>query len=92
MIDIDRTLKESKIKRTLKNMTAQLNISQLVNAGFKFAAGTVAGQKIGLGNFSGIAGAVFSAISITKKLSQTPKCLSPEETDYAYLFYAKREL
>ena len=42
--------------------------------------------------FSGIVGAVASIINITQTLAQTPKCLSPKETDYAYLFYAKEEL
>lgn len=92
LIDIDRTLEESKIKRLLKSMQAELDVSQLVNAGIKFAAGTVVGQNIGLGKLSGIVGAGFSAINITQALSRTPKCLSPEQTDYAYLFYAKEEI
>lgn len=92
LIDIDRTLGESKIRRSVKNMKAQLNISQLVNTGVKFAAGTVIGQNLGLGRFSGIVGAGLSAINITKTISQTPKFLSPEQTDYAYLFYIKKEI
>lgn len=47
---------------------------------------------MGLDKFSGIVGAVASIINITQTLAQTPKCLSPKETDYAYLFYAKEEL
>ena len=92
LIDIDRTLKESKIKRVFKNMKAELNVSTLINAGFKLAAGTVLGQNMGLGKLSGIVGMGISAINITQALSQTPKCLSPEQTDYAYLFYAKKEI
>lgn len=92
LIDIYRTLEESKIKHSFRNMKAQLNISQIIDTGFKFAAGTVIGQNIGLGKFSGIVGAGLSAISITKELSKTPKCLSPEQTDYAYLFHMKNEI
>lgn len=92
LIDIDRTLKESKIKRVFKNMKAELNVSTLINAGFKLAAGTVLGQNMGLGKLSGIVGMGISAINITQALSRTPKCLPPEQTDYAYLFYAKKEI
>ena len=60
--------------------------------GIELAGGTVVGQKMGLDKFSGIVGAVASIINITQTLAQTPKCLSPKETDYAYLFYAKEEL
>ena len=92
LIDIDRTLKESKIERTFKNMTAQINVSKFIDAGFKLVAGTVLGQNLGLGKLSGIVGLGLSAINITQTLSKTPRCLPPEETDYAYLFYAKKEI
>nr|DAO88071.1 MAG TPA: hypothetical protein [Caudoviricetes sp.] len=92
LIDIDRTLEESKIKRLLKNMKAQINMGKLAELGIELAGGTVVGQKMGLDKFSGIVGAVASIINITQTLAQTPKCLSPKETDYAYLFYAKEEL
>lgn len=92
LIDIDRTLEESKIKRLLKNMKAQINMGKLAELGIELAGGTVVGQKMGLDKFSGIVGAVASIINITQTLAQTPKCLSPKETDYAHLFYAKEEL
>ena len=92
LIDIDRTLEESKIKRLLKNMKAQINMGKLAELGIELAGGTVVGQKMGLDKVSGIVGAVASIINITQTVQKTPKCLSPKETDYAYLFYAKEEL
>ena len=90
MIDIDRTLEESKIKRLLKNMKAQINMGKLAELGIELAGGTVVGQKMGLDKFSGIVGAVASIINITQTLAQTPKCLSPKKQIMRIYFMRKR--
>ncbi len=92
IIDINRVMEESRIKRALSSVNIRLNISNLLQTGFETFAGYRLGQKIGFPQIGAVAGLVSSAINISYNRSLKVKGLPDNLKDYAYLFYAKKEV
>lgn len=92
VIDINKIMSESKIKRFFSNVKIELNINELVSAGVKIFAGYEMGAKVGFPTIGTIVGLGSAAINLKSELSLKPNFIPDELKDYAYLFYANREL
>lgn len=78
--------------RALSSVNIRLNISNVLQTGFETFAGYRLGQKIGFPQIGAVAGLVSSAINISYNRSLKVKGLPDNLKDYAYLFYAKKEI
>lgn len=92
VIDINRVMDESKIKKCLKSMKARINVGDIIVAGAKIGFATMAGGAIGKATEGALLGLATSSINISKELSLVPKGIPEDLKDYAYLFHANKEL
>ena len=70
-------------------MNVELNVLDIVK---NVVIGYEEGDKIGFPTAGAALGLASSALSITSKVSLKPNGIPKELKDYAYLFYAKREI
>ena len=92
IIDINRVMDESPIKRVLSSMNVEINISDLAQAVANTFTGYNLGEKIGFPRVGAAVGLAASAINVTYNASLKAKGAPDNLKDYAYLFYAKKEL
>ena len=92
IIDINRVMSESHIKRVLSSVNVELNISDLIQGALNVFAGYNLGEKVGFPEVGAAIGLAASAINITYNTSLKAKEIPYNLKDYAYLFYAKKEL
>lgn len=92
VIDINKIMNESKIKRFLSNVKVELNINELITAGLKVFVGYEIGQRIGFPSVGSTIGLASATINLSSEFSLKPNFIPDELKDYAYLFYANKEL
>lgn len=92
IIDINRLMDESCIKRILSGVSVEFNISDLGSTAISAGAGYLFGEKVGFPELGAVVGLVSSAISIKYSSSLKPVGLPDNLKDYAYLFHAKQEI
>lgn len=92
IIDINRVMSESRIKKVLSSVNVELNVSDLAQAALNAFTGYNLGEKVGFPEVGAAVGLVASAINITYNTSLKAKGVPDNLKDYAYLFYAKKEL
>lgn len=92
IIEINRVMDESKIKRCLRSMKAEINVGEIIVAGAKIGFGTMVGGAIGKTAEGALLGLAASSINISKEISLIPKDIPENLKDYAYLFHAHKEL
>lgn len=90
LININRVMTDSKIKRVNGSMKVNINISDAIKEGFVWgAAGTVFNFPVEWGAILGVAS---SFIKVNLELTRQPRNLPVELKDYAYLYYTQKEL
>ena len=92
IIEINRVMAESKIKKCLRSMKARINVSDIIVAGAKIGFATMAGGAIGKAAEGALLGLATSSINISREISLIPKDIPENLKDYAYLFHAHKEL
>lgn len=92
VIDINRVMMESKIKRILSSMNVEINISDLIQGATNAVTGYMLGEQVGFPEIGALIGLVPSMINITYNTSSKAKGIPDNLKDYAYLFYAKKEI
>lgn len=92
IMDINRVMNESPIKRALSSMNIELNITDFTKTALTAFAGYNLGEKVGFPEVGAAIGLAASAINITCHTSLKAKTVPDDLKDYAYLFYAKKEL
>lgn len=92
VIEINRVMDESKIKRFLNSIKVELDITELIKSGLKLCAGYEIGKNIGFLLIGSALGLASATINIKSEFSLKPNAIPAELKDYAYLFYQSREL
>lgn len=92
VIDINKIMNESKIKRFLSNVKVELNINDLITSGLKVFAGYEIGERIGFPTIGAAVGLASATINLSSEFSLKPNFIPDDLKDYAYLFYANREI
>lgn len=92
LILIDRLMNESKMHKMMSNVKIKLNASSMIHMGLKalFLYGT--GKLVGLPDMATAIGALASTLVVSYEKSMKPKEIPDSIKDYAYLFYAKRDI
>ncbi|MEK3756725.1 DUF6236 family protein [Bacillus sp. FSL K6-6483] len=90
IVDIDRLMNESMISRIKTNLSANIDISDVL---MNSIAGASAGAFVfGMPDLGALAGFASSFVKLGLSVSLKPKDLPEGLRDYAYLYHAKREL
>lgn len=89
LIDITRVMDESLIRRMSGSIKIELDITSLVVAG---VSGLMAGSFVGFPKAGTLLGLAGSAIKTSLEISFKPKKIPENLKDYAYLYYAQKEL
>lgn len=92
IIEINRVMSESRIKRCLSNLSVELNVNELVKAFGKGIGGYMVGETIGFPELGAAYGLATSAVNVTYNVAMKAKSLPEGLKDYAYLFHAKKEI
>ena len=92
IIEIDRVMNESGIRRFFSNFKTELNVSSLLKSGLEIATGYTIGSHYGFPVLGAITGLVTSSINITADVTMKPNFIPDDLKDYAYLLYARKEL
>ncbi|MFJ8072264.1 DUF6236 family protein [Peribacillus sp. NPDC096447] len=90
IIDINTVMSESGIKSLLGNLKIEVDVSQMVSKTVGgIATATIFNFPVGVGAALGFAS---SFIQVKSELSLTPKDIPEGLKDYAYLYYAQKNL
>ncbi len=92
VIDIHKIMDESRIKKFLSSVKVELNISELIKSSLMAYAGYEIGSKIGFPTAGAVVGLASSTINLKSEFSLKPNFIPDDMRDYAYLFYANRDL
>ncbi|MDQ1005425.1 hypothetical protein QFZ28_006003 [Neobacillus niacini] len=90
LIEINKVMSESRIKNLLGNLKIEFDVSQMIlkTAG-AIGAGTLFNFPVGVSAALGFAS---SFINVKSELGLKPKSIPEELKDYAYLYYASKDL
>lgn len=89
LIELNKVMDESLIRRILGSIKVELDITSLVFGG---TSGFMTGSAIGFPEAGALLGLASSAIKVSSDVSLKPKKIPENLKDYAYLYYAQKEL
>lgn len=89
IIELNKIMDESLIKRILGSIKVELDITSLVVYGI---SGLITGSAIGFPEVGTLLGLAGSAIKVSSDVSLKPRKIPENLKDYAYLYYAQKEL
>lgn len=92
LILIDRLMNESKMHKMMSNVKIKLNASSMVHMGVNALSIYGAGKLVGLPDMATTFGVLASTLVVSYEKSMKPKEIPDSIKDYAYLFYAKRDV
>ncbi|AVK50682.1 hypothetical protein AXY43_23165 [Clostridium sp. MF28] len=92
IIELNRVMAESKFKRMLGSVKVEVDIPQVSNLGMGALYGCFLGSKLNFPTAGTFLGLASSCIKVSLEKSLKPKELPEGLKDYAYLYYAHREL
>lgn len=89
ILEIDKVLNESKISRFIGSVKIRFNLKKAISNGL---IGGAVGQHFNFPTTGAVIGFANSFININSEMSLKPKGIPSELKDYAYLYYANKEL